>query len=155
MWEAISGYPTGMNVSNVTKMRSDQKALTKICLTLESSAITHVRNTTTAAEAWKVLENAHEDKGISSELSSYLRSCGIQHNLAVRTAVYLKNRYPHHALNNEIPYELWNGCKPDLGNLRDFRCRALIHIPFGTVRNWILKLMKLNEKCICRLYRRS
>lgn len=65
LWEAISGYPTGMNVSNVTKMRSDQKALTKICLTLKSSAITHatiIRNESTAEEPRKTLQNAHEDK---------------------------------------------------------------------------------------------
>ncbi|KAH9641407.1 hypothetical protein HF086_011436 [Spodoptera exigua] len=68
LWEAISGYPTGMNVSNVTKIRSDQKALTKICLTLESSAITHVRSATTAAEAWNALQNAYEDKGMGRRL---------------------------------------------------------------------------------------
>lgn len=34
LWEAISDYATGMNVSNDAKKRSDQMALTKICLTL-------------------------------------------------------------------------------------------------------------------------
>lgn len=48
---------------------------------------------------------------------------------AFRTAVYLKNRCPHRALNRKTPYEIWNGYKPNLNHLRVFGCRALIHIP--------------------------
>ncbi|XP_073955607.1 uncharacterized protein [Choristoneura fumiferana] len=43
----------------------DKKALTKICLTLEGSAITQVRSAKTASEAWTALQNAYEDKGDS------------------------------------------------------------------------------------------
>lgn len=116
----------------------------------------------------KTIRTDNGTEFVNSEFSSYLNSCGIQHQTTVpyspqqngvaertnrsvvekarslmaegdltkaywedatRAAVYLKNRCPHRALNNKTPYELWNGQKPDLSNLRVFGCRALIHIP--------------------------
>lgn len=49
---------------------------------------------------------------------------------AVSTAVYVRNRLPttSHQLPS-TPYELWNGHKPDIGNLRVFGSLAYAHIP--------------------------
>jgi dUTP pyrophosphatase len=43
---------------------------------------------------------------------------------ALRHAVYLKNRLPHTALSYKTPYEMINGEKPDLSNLRVFGSRV-------------------------------
>ena len=43
---------------------------------------------------------------------------------ALRHAVYLKNRLPHTALSYKTPYEMINGDKPDLSNIRVFGSRV-------------------------------
>jgi hypothetical protein len=52
----------------------------------------------------------------------------------VLTAVYLKNRTPTKVIENETPYELWNGWKPDISHLREISCKAFVliqarHVP--------------------------
>ena len=49
---------------------------------------------------------------------------------AVKCSVFLMNRSPHSALqDNMTPYEAWFGRKPNLGFLRVFGCHAAAHVP--------------------------
>ncbi|GAA5971198.1 hypothetical protein JCM11641_004182 [Rhodosporidiobolus odoratus] len=48
---------------------------------------------------------------------------------AYRTAVYLKNRFPHAAIDGKTPFEVWNGERADVSNLRVFGSIAYVHIP--------------------------
>lgn len=43
---------------------------------------------------------------------------------AVSTAAYIRNRCPTKALKYETPYEVWNGVKPDVSNMKTFGCTA-------------------------------
>ena len=45
---------------------------------------------------------------------------------ALLTAAYVLNRVPSKSVPS-TPYELWNGNKPDLGNLHPWGCAAYIH----------------------------
>ena len=45
---------------------------------------------------------------------------------ALLTAAYVLNRVPSKSVPS-TPYELWNGNKPDLGNLHPWGCVAYIH----------------------------
>ena len=56
---------------------------------------------------------------------------------AVMTACYLQNRLPTKATQiHKTPYELWNGSKPDLSNLRVFGSEAYVHIPKEKRTKW-------------------
>lgn len=46
---------------------------------------------------------------------------------AVSTAAYLQNRLPSRSIN-KTPYELWNGFKPDMSNIRMFGNKMFTHI---------------------------
>lgn len=48
--------------------KKKQKALAKICLSVSTSALTHVRNAKSPYQAWTNLESAYEDKGLSRRL---------------------------------------------------------------------------------------
>ena len=48
---------------------------------------------------------------------------------ALSTATYLRNRSPTRAVQGMTPYEVWNGRKPNVSNLRIFGCNAYAHIP--------------------------
>ena len=58
---------------------------------------------------------------------------------ALLTAAYVLNRVPSKSVPS-TPYELWNGNKPDLGNLHPWGCAAYIH-KYG-------KLGPKGKKCI-------
>ena len=45
---------------------------------------------------------------------------------ALLTAAYILNRMPSKSIFS-TPYELWNGKKPDLGNLHPWGCAAYVH----------------------------
>ena len=45
---------------------------------------------------------------------------------ALLTAAYIINRVPSKSVSS-TPYELWNGVKPNLGNLHPWGCAAFIH----------------------------
>src|SRR5437660_11712087 len=47
---------------------------------------------------------------------------------AVNIALYLHNRSPTRSLEGKIPYEAWNGVKPDLSYLKVFDCDAFLHV---------------------------
>ena len=67
---------------------------------------------------------------------------------AVKCAVFLMNRSPHSALeNNMTPYEAWFGRKPNLGFLRVFGCRAAAHVP-DELRNKTFWTLKSSPNCI-------
>lgn len=69
LWSTIEGYPAGDLTPASVKVRNDAKALAKICLTVDGAAVTHVRCAKTAAEAWKSLQKAFEDKGMGRRLA--------------------------------------------------------------------------------------
>lgn len=69
LWATVSGYPEDDTTPASIKVRNDAKALAKICLTVDGAAITHVRCAKTAAEAWKCLQKAFEDKGMGRRLA--------------------------------------------------------------------------------------
>lgn len=48
--------------------KKNRKALAKICLSVSSSAMHHVRNAETPHQAWTNLQKAYEDKGLSRRL---------------------------------------------------------------------------------------
>lgn len=48
--------------------KKNKKALAKICLSVSSSALNHVRNAETPYQAWTNLQKAYEDKGLSRRL---------------------------------------------------------------------------------------
>ena len=48
---------------------------------------------------------------------------------ALSTAAYVHNRSPTTAVEGMIPYEAWNGCKPNVSHFRIFGCGAYVHIP--------------------------
>ena len=62
----------------------------------------------------------------------------------VLCVVYLRNMSPTHALNNNIPYEIWNGHVPWVKHLKIFGTTyyALILKGHGN------KLVARNQKCI-------
>lgn len=66
LWETIVGYPDE-KPSDANKR--DQRALTKICLTIDGGAIAHVRSAETAKQAWDALKDAFEDKGMGRKLA--------------------------------------------------------------------------------------
>jgi transposase InsO family protein len=68
LWEAVNGYPEGDKTDEITKIRKDERALAKICLTLGQSAIPHIHNCDKAKEAWDKLKGAYEDSGMGSKL---------------------------------------------------------------------------------------
>ena len=63
---------------------------------------------------------------------------------SVYTAVYLMNRCPTKALENQTPFEAWSGRKPSVNHLKVFGCICYAHVPKET-RN---KLDETSEKCI-------
>src|SRR5205085_11787596 len=67
---------------------------------------------------------------------------------AVHTATYLHNRSPTKSLEGKMPYEAWNGIKPDLSHLKVLGCDVFLHIP-DEKRN---KLQSKREKCLLMGY---
>ena len=48
---------------------------------------------------------------------------------AMSTANFLRNRSPTKALDGITPYEAWYGKRPNLGFIRIFGCKAMVHVP--------------------------
>ncbi|KAG6451136.1 hypothetical protein O3G_MSEX006950 [Manduca sexta] len=69
LWSTVSGYADDDKTPPEVRFRNDQKALSKICLTVDGGAITHVRTATTAKIAWDALQTAFEDKSLGRKLA--------------------------------------------------------------------------------------
>ena len=63
---------------------------------------------------------------------------------AVYMAVYLMNRCPTKALENQTPFEAWSGRKPSVNHLKVFGCICFAHVP----KEMRHKLDETSEKCI-------
>ena len=48
---------------------------------------------------------------------------------ATYIAAYIQNMCPHDILKDKTPEEVFSGIKPEVGNLRIFRCHVYIHVP--------------------------
>lgn len=55
---------------------------------------------------------------------------------ATNTAVYLHNRTVASALNGKTPYEKWTGTKPEVGHLRIFGSKVMVHLPKEKRQKW-------------------
>lgn len=66
LWETIDGEPK--IVQSEEDKKKTQKALARICLSVQTSAFPHVRNARDAREAWNNLSKAYEDKGLCRRL---------------------------------------------------------------------------------------
>ena len=63
---------------------------------------------------------------------------------AVATAAYVRNRMPTTAIkNDQTPYELWYGRKPNVSHLRVFGCVAYTHVPDSERQKLDKKAVKL------------
>jgi len=51
LWHAVGGYPTEDKTDAATRARRDEKALSKLCLSVDVSCIPHVMKAGTAKEA--------------------------------------------------------------------------------------------------------
>ena len=72
---------------------------------------------------------------------------GLSHEFweeVVDTMCYLVNKFPLSTLVNKNPYEVWDGTKPSLENLRVFGCDAFVHVP----KKKRGKLDSKSKKCI-------
>ncbi|KOB66963.1 Uncharacterized protein OBRU01_20494 [Operophtera brumata] len=69
LWSTIDGYNEGDTTSEQVKSRNDKRALAKICLTVDGSAMTHIRSAKSALEACNALQDAYEDKGMGRRLT--------------------------------------------------------------------------------------
>ena len=49
---------------------------------------------------------------------------------AMSTANFLCNRSPTSALTGITPFEAWYGRRPNLGFIRIFGCKAMVHVPY-------------------------
>lgn len=62
---------------------------------------------------------------------------------AVNTSVYIRNRSVVKGLNNETPYQVWTGQKPDISHLRIFGSKVMVHIPKQRRLKWDRKSKQL------------
>ena len=62
--------------------------------------------------------------------------------------MYLRNRSPTTALKGETPFEKLFNRKPDVSNLRVFRCKSFVHIPDHQCK----KLQRKSRMCIFMEY---
>ncbi|KAI5636093.1 gag-polypeptide of LTR copia-type domain-containing protein [Phthorimaea operculella] len=66
LWDVVSAE---VGKDDEANLKRSQKALAKICLSVQPSCFTYVRNAETAHVAWNNLQKAYEDKGLSRRLS--------------------------------------------------------------------------------------
>lgn len=77
LWYCVSGSPPA-NLDAAAKARHEEKALSKIILSLDKSTYPHVMQSKTALEAWNALEKAFEDKGLHRRLRLLRNLCSIK-----------------------------------------------------------------------------
>lgn len=66
LWDCIEESAAG--VPKVIDARKQLRALAKICLMVQPSSFSHVRNASTGFEAWNNLKTAYEDRGLCRRL---------------------------------------------------------------------------------------
>lgn len=74
LWEYVE-TKDGKPVCDNTKKQ--QKALARVCMSMNPVAITHVRNATTAWEAWRNLQKTYEDTGLEDEYLTVIMLSGL------------------------------------------------------------------------------
>lgn len=62
---------------------------------------------------------------------------------AIATAAYLVNRSPSRVLEDTTPYKLWSGKEPNLGHLRIFGSKVMVHVPKQKRLKWDKKAMQM------------
>ena len=78
LWSCIDGYPDGDSTSEADRKRNDKKAWSKIGLSVNPSVYSHVRDSTSAKEAWQNLAKAFEDSGLSGRLTLLRKLCSLK-----------------------------------------------------------------------------
>ena len=119
--------------NNVKAMRSDSGGeyssaeFTEFCAT---KGISHQFTNPYSPEQNGVAERFN--RTLIESVRSMILHANVPLNLwaeAVNTSVYVHNRSPTVALDNQTPYECWFQKKPDVSNLRVFGCVCYYHIP--------------------------
>ncbi|CAB0004134.1 unnamed protein product, partial [Nesidiocoris tenuis] len=77
LWQCIIGV-TDEKATAEQLARKEEKALSKINLSLDRSAYPFVMKCTTASAAWKALESAFEDKGLHRRIQLLRRLCSLR-----------------------------------------------------------------------------
>jgi hypothetical protein len=73
-----------------------------------------------------------KNRSIEETVKALLNDQGLSMFLwgeAAMTAIYVQNRSPHRILKDMTPEEAFSGKKPNVENLRIFRCPVYSHIP--------------------------
>ncbi|CAG9104628.1 unnamed protein product [Plutella xylostella] len=87
LWDCIEESSPG--APKVTDDRKQQKALAKICLMVQPSSFSHVRNAKTGYEAWTNLKTAYEDRGLCRRLGLLRTLFGLKLELFSDMEAYL------------------------------------------------------------------
>lgn len=69
LWFCVDGYPDDDQTPAKDKTRKEEKALSRICLSVKKEIFPHVSSCKTAKEAWDNLAKAFEESGLSGRLS--------------------------------------------------------------------------------------
>ena len=73
----------------------------------------------------------HANRVLSERITAMLKKSGLAMAFwgeALAVLIHVWNRCPTAALDNAMPYELWNGCKPDVSHLQVWGCIAYVHV---------------------------
>lgn len=78
LWFSVVGYPPEDGTKPEIRKRLDQKALSKICLSVDKCCYSHLMKAETALQAWTILEKSYEDKGLNRRLSLLRSLCSVK-----------------------------------------------------------------------------
>lgn len=78
LWTCVVGYDKNDKTAENVKTRQDEKAKSKICLSVEKSCFSHLMSAETAKAAWDALERAYDDKGLGSRVRTLQNLCAIK-----------------------------------------------------------------------------
>jgi hypothetical protein len=77
LWLCTEEYPTDEETTEDIRKERDVKAMSKIGLMMKLCCYPHIRNASTAAEAWKNLEMAFKDKLLNRRLHLLHSLCSV------------------------------------------------------------------------------
>ena len=86
--------------------------------TLEHNGVAEHLNWTLIDKVWAMLHDSGLPKFLWAEATAH--------------AVYLKNRMWTRTIGEMTPFELLNGCKPNVGNLHPWGCKVRVHDTSGS-----------------------